>query len=337
VALVPKPSETDEHLFIVATQGRLRVLSRIALAGDVCRLAWASPHRLLAVVTSGSACYQPIDAARLLVIDPAAGRVVAQRSLSGPATVVATEPIPGGLALLLRPQGTSDLHLMTVDAVRTRAFVLGGISSPARALDKAVGSTLGLALDAPRHAYVVEPNGRISDVNLVSGAVAVHKPPARSTAAATKGIAQAEVQAVSLSSGLLAYSGIHRSDGRLVPIGLRLVDTCTWHARLLSANATGFAYAADTLIAYQPFVDQLGRRIPRVGVRAYTADGRRLLRAFANEQVEFIRHQGRFVYLSGPGGMSVLDLETRKLDVSVTEAYTGYELLAGAGSLAFPS
>jgi hypothetical protein len=338
VAVVPKPSETNEHLFLVATRGRLRVLSRLALPGDVCRLAWPSPHRLLAVVST-PACYQPIDSSRLLVIDPAAGRVVSQRRFSGPATVVAAAPAPSGLALLLRPQGTPDLRLLLLlSAMRTRSFTLRGISSPARPLDKAIGGTLGLALDPARqHAYVVEPDGRITDVNLTTGAVASHAPKTRTTAAAAKGIAQATVQAASVAPGLLAYSGIRRSDGRLVPMGLRLVDTRTWHERVLNANATGFAHRRGLLMAYQPFVGQLGRRIPRIGMDVYSVEGRRLLHAFGNQQIEMIRSQGRYAYLSPIGGTSVLNLETRRLDVSVTDAYTNYELLAGTGSLAFPS
>jgi hypothetical protein len=146
------------------------------------------------------------------------------------------------------------------------------------------------------------------------------------------------VQALSPAPGVLVYSGVHRSsDGRLIPIGLRIVDTRSWRARLVNPSATGFVSAARMLVAYQPFVDQLGRRIPRFGVDVYSIDGRRVLHAFGNQQVETVRSQGRYAYLSPIGGTSVLDLETRRLDASVTDAYTDYELLAGPGSLAFPS
>jgi hypothetical protein len=337
VAIVPKPSESNEHLVVVTTQNGLHVLSRLALPGDVCRLAWPSPGRLLAVV-SRPACYQPIDSAQLLVIDPAAERVVAQRTLTGPATVIAAAPAPGGLALLLKPRATRDLRLLLVSAARTRSFTLAGVSSPTRPLGKAVGSTIGLALDARRqHAYVVEPNGRITDVDLARDTVAVHMPKARTTSAAAKGVSQAVVQALSPAPGVLVHSGVHRSGGSLAPIGLRIVNTRPWHTRLVNRNATGFVYAARMLMAYQPFVDQLGSQIPRIGLDVYSIDGRRLLHAFGNQQVEMIRSQGRYAYLSPIGGTSVLALTTRHLDVSVTDAYTDYELLAGPGSIAFPS
>jgi hypothetical protein len=186
---------------------------------------------------------------------------------------------------------------------------------------------------------VVEPDGRITDLNLATDAVASHEPKTRTTAAAAKGIAQAAVQAASVAPGLLAYSGVRRADGRLVPMGLRLVDTRSWHGRVLNANATGFgfAHAGGLLMAYQPFIDQLGRQIPRIGMDVYSVKGRRLLHAFGNQQVEMIRSQGRYAYLSPIGGTSVFNLETRHLDVSVTDAYTDYELLAGTGSLTVPS
>lgn len=313
------------------------MLSRVALPGDVCRLAWPSRDRLLAVVST-PACYQPISSARLLVIDPGTGRVVAQRNLSGPGAVIAAAPASGGLALLFRPQGTPDLRLLLLSAARTRSFTLRGVSSAAKPLDKAVGSTLGLALDATgRHAYVVEPDGRISDVNLATGVVAAHEPQARATSAAAKGIVQATVHAVSVAPGLLAYSGIRRADGRLLAIGLRLVDTHSWHERLLNPDATGFTFASGLLMAYQPFVDQLGVRIPRIGMDIYSSAGRRLAHAFGDQQVEMIRSQGLYAYLSPIGGTSIFNLETRQLDVSVTDAYTDYELLAGTGSVTAPS
>lgn len=199
MALVPKPSETDERLVVVSSRPPLHVRVRLPLAGqDVCRLVWPSPRRLLAVATRGPACYSPIDGARLLVIDPTDGRIVSQRALTGPGTVVAAAPSPAGLLLLLKPEASSALQLLVVDSTRTKTFVIPGVRSPAGPLNKAVGSTLGLSVDATRrHAYVVEPSGRISDVDLRSGAVTLHEPAARATSAVTKGIAAMAVQALS--------------------------------------------------------------------------------------------------------------------------------------------
>jgi hypothetical protein len=61
---------------------------------------------------------------------------------------------------------------------------------------------------------------------------------------------------------------------------------------------TGFVYAARMLMAYQPFVDQLGRQISRIGLDVYSIDGRRLLHAFGKQQVEMIRSQGRYAHFS---------------------------------------
>jgi hypothetical protein len=180
----------------------------------------------------------------------------------------------------------------------------------------------------------VRPDGSITDVAVDTGAVTVHASRARTPSAVEKGIAAAEVQALSVAPGVLVYSGIRRSaGGRLVPTGVRLVDTRTWRDRLLIAHASGFAYADGTILAYQPFVDQLGRAIPRTGVHVYTAAGRLRLRTFSDEQVELVRVQGRYAYLAGPGGTSVLDLRSGALSVAVTDASLSFELLAGPGSL----
>jgi hypothetical protein len=322
VALVPKPSETDEALFVIATSGRLSTLSRLSVPGeDVCRLAWPSARLILLVVTRGPACYQPITSARVVVVDPLRGRVVAQRPLSGPATIVASASTPDGLALVLGPAP----RLAIVSATHTRVFAMPSVRSPLRPLDKGAGAAVGLAVDpAGDRAYVVEPSGRITELDLATGRTSVHEPVLRRPAVLEKGATGSIVNAVWAGRRSLAISGARRVGGRLVPAGLRLVDTLTWRSRLLDARASGVAYVRGTILAYQP----LAPRTPPIGLRAFTRAGGKLFNAFAGEHVTRVLSERDYAYVAGAGLGAIVDVHTGRR----RRATVPYLLLADGGS-----
>ena len=337
LALVPKPSETDEHLFVISIRGSLRVLARTQLPrGDVCRLAWPSSRNLLVVLTRGPACTNAIDGARLLVVDPLRARVVAQHPLSGPTTVVASAPARGGLVLLLVPSGRSSARLLLVRATGARAIRLPRLREP-RPLDKSLlGSAVGLAVERKSgRAYLVEPEGRVIDVNLASAEVGVHALPLRKPAAAAKGIAGSAVQALSLRPGLLAITGIRQATGgRLGPLGLWLLDTSKCRARLLEAEATGITRVGTTLLAFQPSFDQIGRGTKGIGLRGYRLDGSLTFQALGRRPIVAAPGQGRYVYAAGPGAgdVSVVDLSDGRVEPRDPDAISvsSFELLAGS-------
>jgi hypothetical protein len=321
VAVVPKPSETDEALFVIAVSRRLRTVSKLSLPGeDVCRLAWTSARRVLVVATRGPACYRPILSARVIVVDPVRGRVVAQRSLSGPDTVVASAATPNGLALLLGPP----LRLVIVSAVRTRVFALPGVRSPLRPLDKSAGTSLGLAVDpSAGRAYVVEPSGSITEVDLATGRTSVHRPAIRRPAALEKGATGSIVNAVWVGGWSLAVSGARRTGTRLAPMGLRLVNTLTWRSRVLDARASGVEYARRTIFGYQP----LAPRTPAVGLLVFTRTGSKLFSRFARVHVTRVLSVGDHAYVAGYGLSAIIDLHTGRF----RRASVPYALLADGG------
>lgn len=265
--------------------------------------------------------------------------MVAERPLSGRASVVATARTRDGVALLLaRPGRRSGARLVLVAAARTRTISLPSLNTLPRLLDKSMlGSAIGLAVDREiRHAYLVEPEGRVIDVDLARGKFSAHALPLRRPAAAAKGIFTSIVQALSLGRGLLAVTGIRRTpSGGLVPLGLRLVDTRSWRSRLLDPGATGIASAGTTLLAFQPFFDQLGAGITAIGLRGYSLSGSIRFRALAGEPVVAATAEGRYAYAAGlgSGGTSVIDLRDGHVEAPDPAAMSisPFELLAGAG------
>jgi hypothetical protein len=338
IALVPKPSETNERLFVIGVRGSPRVLARLPLPGeDVCRVAWPSARRLLLVLTRGAACYTVIESARVLVVDPLRGRVVAHRQLSRRATVVATARTRDGLALLLAsPARLSGARLVLVGVGGTRTIPLPSLRALPRPLDKSVLATaIGLAVDRKNgRAYLVEPAGRVLDVSLTTGRVRVHTLPLRKPAAAAKGIVSTVVQARWLGRGILAVTGVRRTPSdRLLPLGLRLTDTRRWRSRLVDAEATGMVYAGTTILAFQPSFDQLRAGTTAIGVRGYSIGGLIRFRAFAGKPITVVGVQGHYAYVAGPEGSAhpVVDIRDGRIEPADPKAISisPFELLAG--------
>jgi hypothetical protein len=337
IALVPKPSETNERLFIIGARGSLAVFVRVWLPGeDVCRLAWPSARRLVLVLTRGPACYTMTKRARLLVVDPLRGRVVKKRWLFGRELVMATARTRDGLALLLAPRARRiGARLLLVSEARTRTIALPLHVSP-RALDKSsLGGAIGLAVNREDgHAYLVEPDGGLLDVNLTSGKVSAYTPPLRNPAAAEKGPVQSIVQTLYVARGVLAITGVRRTgNGRLLPLGLRLTDTRTWRSKLVDPMATGMAYLGNTVLAFQPFFDQLGAGTTAIGLRGYSLDGQMRFRILAGKPITVTRVQGQYGYAAGPSGTSVVDVRRGALEPTHPDALaiSPFELLAGTG------
>ena len=330
LALVPKPSETNERMFVIGIRGSLRILAQLPFPGeDVCRLAWPTKTRLLVVLTRGTACYGAIESSRVLVVDALRARVVAERPLSGPATVVATARTRGGLALLLAPTGRrSGARLVLIAAAGTRSIPLPTLSAVPRPLDKSIaGSAVGLTVDGERrYAYLAEPQGRIMEVDLASGKVRARDMAFRKPASTAKGIRGPAVQALALPGGSLAVTGVTRtSHGDLVPLGLWLVDTRTWRSRLRDPGARGISYSAGALLV-----------VGAIGLRAYDLDGSLRFRVLDGRSIGAARAQAGYAYVAvgpAPGATSVVDLSDGRVEAPGPNAVSisPFELLAGSG------
>jgi hypothetical protein len=241
-----------------------------------------------------------------------------------------------GLALLLaHPARLSGARLVLVGAGGTRTIPLPSLRALPRPLDKSVlGTAIGLAVDRENgRAYLVEPEGRVMDVNLASGRVSVHALPLRKPGAAAKGIVSTVVQARWLGHGLLVVTGVRRTPSdRLRPLGLRLTDTRSWRSRVVDAEATGIVYAGTTIVAFQPYFDQLRAGTTPIGVRGYSIGGLIRFRAFAGKPITVVGVQGHYAYVAGPEGSAhpVVDIRDGLIEPTDPKAISisPFELLA---------
>jgi hypothetical protein len=297
VALAPKPSDQDEHVFVVDAS-RLRIIARTwARYLDVCRLAWPAPRRLLVLATSPR-CYQPREPLTMLVVDPLRGRVVARRRLAAPGSIVAGASTARGLAVLLGPPasvGPSRLVLASSSGQRT--IRLSRVRAGLPPVAGRASRIPGLAVDRQHgRGYVVDPSGSIVEVDLATGTVRTHHPqPAASTAAAAKGVTGSVVHAVWVGDGVLAFA-------RNTPRGLWLVDTRTWRRRLVDPIAGAVAASAGIILAFS------GDSGGGDGISGYDLSGRRLFRALADQSVALVRVSARYVYAATANAGYVMTL-----------------------------
>jgi hypothetical protein len=292
----------------------LREVRRIATprrVGVIRALAWPRPDRVLALLVGVGS----VSGTTAVAIDPASGRVVAQRELSG--TVLGGAATPDGLALLVgsaRQIVPARIQLLDADAnVRTATLdrVHAGF-----ALDRSTRSDPqlrhrepGIAVDpAGRRIFVVGADEPAATIDLRSLRVA-YRAPARATQAVRKSLDGPVRSATWLGGGLLAVTGwtdagLDPKTRRWVqrPAGLAVVDTRTWTSREIDADARSVAVAGTTLVTA---VD--GR-----GVAGWATGGQRLWTALDGRRFDQVRalDDRVLVQIAGETGMRILDART---------------------------
>jgi hypothetical protein len=265
-------------------------------------------------------------------VDPAARRVVAQRTLLG--ELLASGRLSDGLVLLLGPpSGIGPARVTAVDAHgRSRTVSLPGIAAgfqePAdwsRAGASSRRVQPGLAVDPDgRRAFVVGAGTPVAEVDLHSLGVAWHRTEPRPgplrrladwllPAAEAKSVYGPVRMAAWLGDGLLAVWG---QDERkpvvrgptveqqwLRPAGLRLVDTRTWRATTIQPDAGGAVWAGGRLLAFgrllgspaDPDADEPTQRT--YGLTVFGPGDRRPVHLFGNRQVTWLEVSGGRAYV----------------------------------------
>ena len=287
---------------------------QVGILGRIDGLNWARPDRLL-VVSHG-------DADWVAIVDPGARTVV--RRVPLPQHVQEVRKLDGAVALLLAPQnGFAPAQVAVVDADGTlRRVVLERITvgtkvSRGGGADSEVRERrAGFAVDpATRRAFVVDADLSVAEVDLSTLAVRYHDPP-RTLAKASDG---PERRAEWLGGGLLAVGGAdyaagHDAQGRetmtTTPLGLRIVDTRAWTARVVDAAAAAFDLAGGLLLVQ--------RDAPHV-VAAYGANGRERWSVSLGDR-EWLDVEGAYAYVCD-------NLELRR----VVDARTGRTLRTPSG------
>jgi len=288
VAVVPKPDETNERLYLVDS-ATLRLRGRVPLRGrDVCVLAWPARRTILALAGENG-CYNGQRSLLALRIDPLAKRIVSQTAVPVDWSVDAVAAVPHGVAAVVRTR----LVVFTTRGIRRAT--LPSASVPAAIASGSRGRIFVAGFDGS--VAVLGPDGRVD----------VHR--WRSTSSIAKGNTPT-VSAAWLGGDVLAIGRGRLRGERNLPLGARLVDTRTWRSRSLDGSSLGVARAEERVVVYG-----------RDGLRLYSRAGRLLRRSLRGADVRWVRVRGRYAYAAEGTSADVVDLatghETRGADANL--------------------
>jgi hypothetical protein len=326
--------DRDDGSVLVVDPRRLRRVGTVRLGRS-----WQSPFAaswlgrsrvLLAGVGVTGGPEGDLATAVVSVVDLAAGRVVARRRIVG--EPLAAGRLPDGLVLLLGGAGSvGPARLVVVDGdggvrtVRLPAIAAGFLVPQDRG--PAVGAVRwqpGLAVDpAGRRAFVVGREAPVAEVDLRGLRVRWHWLDRRPgllgrlagwllPAAEAKSVHGPVRRAAWLGGGLLAVWGHDDSEpvvrGSVVeqwsrPAGLRVVDTRTWRAVTVHANAGAVAAAGGRLLAWgrllgpPPSADVNVPAVRAFGLTVFGPGDRRPLHLFGSRQVSWLQVSGGRAYV----------------------------------------
>jgi hypothetical protein len=336
LALFAAGGDSNDGRLLVVDPRRLRRLGTIRLPSPWWEWPYASSWvgRSRVLLAGSGVIERPerdLSATVVTALDPAARRVVAQRTLPG--QLLASARLPDGLVLLLgRPASIGPARVAVVDtAGRARVVSLPGIAAgfqePAD-WDVAGASSRraqpGLAVDPDgRRAFVVGAGTPVAVVDLRSLQVAWHRTepgPGLLRRLADWLLPAAEAKSVHgpvrvatwLGGGLLAVWGQDETEpvvrGPTVeqwlrPAGLRLVDTRTWRVTTINPHASGAVWAGGRLLAYGrllgppagPDADEPTQRT--YGLTVFGPGDRRPVHLFGTRQVNWVEVNGGRAYV----------------------------------------
>src|SRR6266508_1846306 len=287
IALLPRPSDTADHLFLV-DRGTLRVVRRVALGGTACALAWPDRSRVLALVAD-DACYRKPRLA-LVALDRRNGSVQPIDTAGLGPVLFPSATIAGGAAVLTAGVGLARLLALTGRGAER-------IELPWR---PPAGRTLALAADpAGRRVFVVRGDWTVVDVSLTRRTVRTHRLSiACRKASATKGATGSVVSAAFVGDHSLAVAGgtVDPRTGAFTTRGAWFVDTVTWRVRSIDKDAGAVAAAPGLALVFAGPWDQVSNQSAGSGVSAFTSAGRLRYRALPDARIASVRVEGAYAY-----------------------------------------
>jgi hypothetical protein len=304
--LVLAQGDVGDALLLV-DPGKMKRLGFVGLGGraNVRATFWPEERRLYAVVTrvtreaDGTFSSQPTS---LLGIDPETRTVTSERSLDG--YVRGTAHGPGILAIMLGAEtGIGPARLAVVGAdggIRTvdlAAVQVGsdgfGEDGPAEIAHYAQpGLVVG---GTGREAYVVSP-GQIAAVDLETLRVSFHPfaAPQRRLQRVEKGALDGTYRFAHWTSAGLLVSGHDdhasvdaKGTVRVEPrtVGLQLVDTASWSARMIDPTASGASIGVDAMLVTPWRWSPKLQRYLGGGATIYSLTGARRAHVFGTRMV----------------------------------------------------
>jgi hypothetical protein len=294
----------------------MKLVRRVRTGIAAEALDWLTPRRLVAGLQRGGT----------VLVDPRTGRILRRwPAFSFPD---ASAHAPGRFVLLV-PQlrkSTPGLplrrvagspRLAVVDAKgRLRSVTLRRIRLGVRSSNGIqYADHAGLVVDRAREqAYVVAAGAPVANVDLRTMRVSYHRlepllqRPRNPVVVRERG-------ALALGSGQLVVFGrdlviAHGpKEPVLVPAGAAVVNTAGWSWHTLDRAGTGVALAGRRIVVYGP------GRYPAagVGLRGYTAGGRRVFSLFNRKRVFDVRVAGRSLYVRTSRAVHVVDGRSGKV------------------------
>jgi hypothetical protein len=285
------------------------------------RLNWVAPDLLLASISGTTG--------RAVALDPAAQTVRSEHELPG--VVLSSQPVDGGLVLLLAPSdriGPARLAVFDGESVRTAQLreIRAGWEQVSEGESeeeyRSRQSIPGLAVDpAGTRALVVPAGNRIAEVDLETLEVAYHdlSEPVSffgrlrdwlEPAAHAKTVDGPERNAVWLESGLVAVSGSnYAADGDqmdVTPAGLTLIDPGDWSLRRLTDESNWVTTRGDALLA-SAWKEDSGEQ----AVTVFDTDGEERF-SLRRRAADLSQTSGGLLYVATDNGAryELVDLET---------------------------
>jgi hypothetical protein len=312
---------------------------------------WPDERRLYAVVVRlvrESDGTLTLASTSLLAIDPGTRSIVGEQPLGG--TVWGAVHAPGALALLLGPtDGIGAASLALVSAYGTvRTVPLDGVSvgtdatgeeqTPPRVVHYAQP---GLAISRDgSSAFVVSP-GQIAAVDVATLGVSYHR--LGSTGRRLQKVEKGPLDGTSRNAvwardGRLLVSGVdeHGSiDAKgqahydLRPVGLQLVDTTDWSAKMVDPIAGGAQVGANAIVVTPWQWNSARQRYVGGGLTIYSLAGVRRAHLFGKRQVEGIVVGRRAFIVRDTGSYTIVSTTTGGIVRTIRRNLTG-PLLGGA-------
>jgi hypothetical protein len=304
---------------------RMRKVRDIRIdAQALVALVWPAEDRLVALEQTGT---EVLRHARLLVIDPRRGDVLARRDLDGAVDAIA-EANGRIVAVVSHTVGIGPARLVVVEPNgELRCVALSETTTGTRKSEEGRLDVRqpGLTLDSDGdRAFVVSAGEPIAEVNLEDLGVSYHSlaspislvdrlrnwlEPEAHAKGPTMGSRR---QVLWLGSGLLAVSGSDWDSGSghrysESPAGLDIIDTSSGSARKLDDAVSRILLTDDT------FVGVGGYGYERSGVNVYDFDGDLRYSLFEGLPVWDLQAAGSYAYVLIERQLSVVDLRSGEI------------------------
>ena len=299
----------------------MRVVRGIETGIAAEALAWVGPRVLVAALQRGGA----------VVVDPVTGNIVRRApDLRSPQAATRTRDglvmvaegrrsagARGASARLAVVDGNARVRTVDLERVRLGSRSANGVQYSDRA---------GVAVDpSGARAYVFAAGAPVAAVDLRTMALSYHGVALR--VHARPDALAGERRALATGGGKIFVFGrdfVRAAGGSTAPAGAVLVDTAKWSSCVVERNGGGAALAGGKVLVYS------GAARPGIGLRAYTAAGRRSFHVLGAEEVWDVGVSDGRAYAQTPTSLRIVDVSSGRVLRTIGSSVQVADVIAGA-------